>query len=504
MVRCLCVRACWARLWVVEEAVMLRGVGRLAAMGFVASVGVLVGSGVVWGGTNHTYTPFPPYTGGEAIGLGEAADLWWANSFDAPVGGEWITRLDAGFSSGLPAGKAISFLLYADPNNDGDPSDLTLLQRVDTTVTTGNSTDLYVPQSVFIPPTYVSGKFFVAVQANNVAPSGYVAVEKTNPQGRSFLAANTGALVGTMNPAAVNDSELPPSNIDDLVGATSPTYDFFIGARGRPTEYGRAQDPLVIDSFDTGDFSISDEGIQVAAPGAVGGKHGATYLGSGSVSVSDGKLSVSGGQASIFYGWEYTGGSGYQAGYNTYMHANLDGYDLIRIHFDEASPYLHLTGMGLAYGAYTPDANGNIDIPITGQDWTDVNMLDLTIYSYSGVTVIDSITLLATPIAGDVNGDGTIDGDDYALMDRGYQLQLAGHVNGDLNGDGVVDAADYLEVDTAFGMQGGLSAELLADRTARFGEGYVAELMAAVPEPVGLAWVVVAAGAVGGRRRRVG
>jgi uncharacterized membrane protein len=103
---------------------------------------------------------------------------------------------------------------------------------------------------------------------------------------------------------------------------------------------------------------------------------------------------------------------------------------------------------------------------------------------------------------GDANADGRIDGDDYALVDRGYERELGGWGNGDFDGDGVVDAADYLLIDAAFGRQGSLSGSLLVEREARFGAGYVAELVAAVPEPgvLGVGGVVVLV--AGGRRRR--
>src|SRR5262249_36776579 len=56
-------------------------------------------------------------------------------------------------------------------------------------------------------------------------------------------------------------------------------------------------------------------------------------------------------------------------------------------------------------------------------------------------------------LKGDVNGNGTIDTDDYGLIDRGIKLTYPsdsppGWINGDLNTDGLVDASDYLILDT--------------------------------------------------------
>jgi autotransporter-associated beta strand protein len=104
---------------------------------------------------------------------------------------------------------------------------------------------------------------------------------------------------------------------------------------------------------------------------------------------------------------------------------------------------------------------------------------------------------------GDANLDGVVDADDYALLDRGNARGLTGWVNGDFNYDGVVDSGDYLLTDTSFGrIQGVLSPGLLAERQAEFGDAYVAQLVAAVPEPGSLCLAGVAVGMAAGARRR--
>jgi probable HAF family extracellular repeat protein len=105
---------------------------------------------------------------------------------------------------------------------------------------------------------------------------------------------------------------------------------------------------------------------------------------------------------------------------------------------------------------------------------------------------------ILTPLAGgDVNADGRLDVGDYALIDRGYARGLvpgqARWADGDLDGDGAVGASDYLVIDAAYArQQGALSPDLLATREAEFGEGYVAELAASVPEPTSLGLGVAA------------
>jgi hypothetical protein len=111
---------------------------------------------------------------------------------------------------------------------------------------------------------------------------------------------------------------------------------------------------------------------------------------------------------------------------------------------------------------------------------------------------------------GDVNGDGKIDRDDFALIDRGYARYAGGAIavgdaqweDGDFNGDHAVDSADYFMMDTAFAKSGGgLSPDLLAERQGQFGDAYVGELVAAVPEPGVGALALVGLAALAGRHR---
>jgi hypothetical protein len=124
-------------------------------------------------------------------------------------------------------------------------------------------------------------------------------------------------------------------------------------------------------------------------------------------------------------------------------------------------------------------------------------------------TEADTTTLMVTMVlTGDANFSGSIDADDYALLDRAFSRQLAdAHWwDGDFNFDGTVNSADYLLIDvTLAATHGGmLEPELLSRRQAEFGDAYVGELLAAVPEPGAGAGVVVMAVAIGLRRRRNG
>jgi hypothetical protein len=119
----------------------------------------------------------------------------------------------------------------------------------------------------------------------------------------------------------------------------------------------------------------------------------------------------------------------------------------------------------------------------------------------SGAFLLIPLTAAATP--GDANRDGRVDGDDYALLDRGAARGLGGWENGDFNGDGAVDGADYLVIDRAYAAQGGtLSAGVLAEREARFGAGYVQAV--GIPEPGGALAVAGIWAGLAGRRRSAG
>ena len=110
-----------------------------------------------------------------------------------------------------------------------------------------------------------------------------------------------------------------------------------------------------------------------------------------------------------------------------------------------------------------------------------------------------SLTLFAD---GDANGDGLLTADDYALLDRGLAMGLSGWSNGDFDASGVVDVPDYLIIDRALALSHGgtLDPALLADRTARFGTTYATDLLASIPEPASLTWLLVPAVVLSRRR----
>ncbi|HZZ45084.1 MAG TPA: dockerin type I domain-containing protein [Tepidisphaeraceae bacterium] len=137
--------------------------------------------------------------------------------------------------------------------------------------------------------------------------------------------------------------------------------------------------------------------------------------------------------------------------------------------------------------------------------------------TWNGQTVDATSVLLKYTYAGDVNMDGKIDADDYAIIDRTIAKGLftteyadatgstthARWTDGDFNFDGAVDSKDMLILDTSNGvLSGGLSPSFLAEREAEYGSAYVSSLLASIPEPASLS-LLLAALPLAIRRRRV-
>ena len=130
------------------------------------------------------------------------------------------------------------------------------------------------------------------------------------------------------------------------------------------------------------------------------------------------------------------------------------------------------------------DLNGDdfVDLVTVNTDEDELNL------NFGTQTAYYDDLALTRLLPGDANVDGTVNADDFALIDKGFAAHLAGWSNGDFNGDGVVDQNDYLIIDAAFLQHGGADpAALLAERESQFGTAYVQELLASVPEPASLA-----------------
>jgi hypothetical protein len=115
-----------------------------------------------------------------------------------------------------------------------------------------------------------------------------------------------------------------------------------------------------------------------------------------------------------------------------------------------------------------------------------------TAIAYAQFPDDSAVTLFTTPY-GDANLNGTIDPDDYALLDRSYALAKTGAhwTDGDFNYDGTITTADYLLIDRTLHTQArGFSPGFLSQRQSQFGPDYVTALLVAVPEPSNFAYLL--------------
>ena len=132
--------------------------------------------------------------------------------------------------------------------------------------------------------------------------------------------------------------------------------------------------------------------------------------------------------------------------------------------------------------------------------YADASLLNTT--NFSGTPVDSTTLLLKYTYYGDANMDGRINADDFALIDRGFAKHLTGWTNGDFNYDNSVTPADYLLIDRVFAQQSGpLSPSFLAMRESQFGDAYVSQLLASVPEPSSLTCLLAGLAFLTRRRR---
>jgi hypothetical protein len=155
-------------------------------------------------------------TSENGLGLTDGGDLMWLNAFQVVEGAGTVTQISSAWGgangSGLPTDKPVSFLVYEDPNDDGDPSDAVLLEQVTTEVQDPH-TDEFTTES--LSPTQVEGTFFVAALYEDQEADTFPAPmdESSEYQGASWAVGNTNNDINIEDLAA-NDVE--PGNLDDL------------------------------------------------------------------------------------------------------------------------------------------------------------------------------------------------------------------------------------------------------------------------------------------------
>lgn len=130
-----------------------------------------------------------------SVGVGApGGDLIALNRFTTQVGGEDITNIQINWT-GIANGTNATLVIYDDPNDDGNPNDLVLLNQVNVTTSGGGGFNNSFTDHLF-PNTSVTGEFYVGALVSGMAatdfPFGY---DATNPDfpGVSFFFENTTA-----------------------------------------------------------------------------------------------------------------------------------------------------------------------------------------------------------------------------------------------------------------------------------------------------------------------
>ncbi len=114
-----------------------------------------------WAAGVTTYA-YDDGVGGSNLGpLGFDATMTWGNYFYAEPGADRLCSIEVAFASSLPAGRALTLIVFDDPDNDGNPLNaVPVLVQPALTISTPGLSDF---ARYDIPETLVSGGFMVAV-----------------------------------------------------------------------------------------------------------------------------------------------------------------------------------------------------------------------------------------------------------------------------------------------------------------------------------------------------
>jgi len=147
------------------------------------------------------------------IGLTNGGDIMWGNYFTALPGHETITSIALTWSQAWqpPDGTPCTVFVYDDPDDDGNPSNATLLTSAGTVVANGG-TDVFT--TVPITPTTVSGGFFVSALITHAAGLYPASIDATTSAGGSWVTANT--TPGAFDVNTLTNNDVPPARIDDI------------------------------------------------------------------------------------------------------------------------------------------------------------------------------------------------------------------------------------------------------------------------------------------------
>ena len=138
---------------------------------------------------------------------------------------------------------------------------------------------------------------------------------------------------------------------------------------------------------------------------------------------------------------------------------DLNANDMI-VHGGSLSTITALLASGYANGAWNGEGIASLAASNDSSRITALGALQNSINgsalfsTFDGITVSTSDVLIKHTYYGDANLDGKVNGDDYSLLDNGFNTQATGWLNGDFNYSNSITTADYILTDNAFNMQG--------------------------------------------------
>jgi hypothetical protein len=165
-----------------------------------------------------------------SIGVGASGgDLMVLNRFDTHIGGEDITNIQINWT-GIADGTAATLVIYDDPNDDGNPDDLVLLNQTAVTTAGGAGFNNSFTDHIF-PNTSVMGQFYVGALVTGTSGSDYpFGYDASNPDfsGVSLFFENSSP--GNLDPANPNGTSSLSGFSENFITAGN----FMIRATGSP------------------------------------------------------------------------------------------------------------------------------------------------------------------------------------------------------------------------------------------------------------------------------
>ncbi|MFQ5414182.1 MAG: hypothetical protein ACE5E6_06955 [Phycisphaerae bacterium] len=233
-------------------------------------IGVLICVGPVAADVVYSLDDGTSETSVIVVAGSEPRPTLWLNAFDAEPGGEVITTISVtwgrseGGGSGVPVHAPTTVLLYEDdPSDDGDPRTSTLLvSQVLDNGAPPESIDTGVFLDVAIPPTAVSGTFFVAALYPDPGEGFPAPVDTTDPDwpGRSWVFSSAEDAVNVVNLGS-------PVNFGGLI--ENPPFNlpgnWLLRASGVPA-HGDADGDGDVDLLDYGAYAACMTGPENGPP----------------------------------------------------------------------------------------------------------------------------------------------------------------------------------------------------------------------------------------------